>query len=100
MYSKVLFAATNLEANDRANGHDARAMSFFSSTRAAPSNVLLERGDTVLEHGLLVLRVVVLRVLGDIAELARVADAYSATSRRFSVERYSISSLSFTYPLS
>ena len=35
---------------------------------------LLERGDAVLEQRLLVLRVVVLRVLGDVAELARGLD--------------------------
>ena len=36
---------------------------------------LLELRDLVLEHRLLVLRVVVLGVLGDVAELARDADA-------------------------
>ena len=36
---------------------------------------LLELGDLVLEHRLLVLRVVVLGVLGDVAELARNPDA-------------------------
>jgi hypothetical protein len=36
---------------------------------------LLERGDAVLEHGLLVLGVVVLGVLRDVAELTRLLDA-------------------------
>src|SRR6266536_2506962 len=36
---------------------------------------LLERGDAVLQQGLLVLRVVVLGVLGDIPEFTRHADA-------------------------
>ena len=36
---------------------------------------LLELRDPLLEHGLLVLGVVVLGVLGDVAELARLLDA-------------------------
>ena len=41
---------------------------------ARTGEALLELCDLVLEHRLLVLRVVVLRVLGDVAELARSAD--------------------------
>ena len=50
-----------------------RSTSPVSITRAL-TQALLELGDPVLEHRLLVLRVVVLRVLGDVAELARDAD--------------------------
>src|SRR5712692_4638715 len=42
---------------------------------ARVEEALLELGDPVLEHRLLVLGVVVLRVLGDVAELARLLDA-------------------------
>ena len=49
-------------------------ISFFVITRA-DEQPLLELRDPVLEHRLLVLRVVVLGVLGDVAELARDADA-------------------------
>jgi hypothetical protein len=54
----------------------------------------LELRDPRLEHRLLVLRGVVLRVLGDVAELAATL-IRSATSRRRLVERSSISRLSF-----
>ena len=42
---------------------------------AGRPQLLLEPGDAVLEQRLLVLGVVVLGVLGDVAELARLADA-------------------------
>ena len=42
---------------------------------AGLAQALLELRDLRLEHGLLVLRVVVLGVLGDVAELARLRDA-------------------------
>ena len=53
---------------------DVLRVSFFSITRAV-QEPLLELRDPVLEHRLLVLRVVVLGVLGDVAELTRDADA-------------------------
>ena len=43
----------------------------FGVDHARVEEPLLELGDLVLEHRLLVLGVVVLRVLGDLAELAR-----------------------------
>src|SRR4029079_15033277 len=46
---------------------------FLDQTRAGEA--LLELGDLLLDHRLLVLRVVVLRVLGDVAELAGMRDA-------------------------
>jgi hypothetical protein len=56
---------------------------------------LLERRDAVLEHRLLVLRVVVLGVLGDVAELARDADALRDLAALLG-RRYSISCWSFS----
>ncbi len=40
-----------------------------------PAELLLQEADAVLEQGLLVLGVVVLGVLADVAELARLTDA-------------------------
>ena len=53
---------------------------------AGLAQALLELRDLRLEHRLLVLRVVVLGVLGDVAELARLRDArgHLAAARRLS----------------
>ena len=50
------------------------SIAFWSITDRA-AKALLELGDPLLEQGLLVLRVVVLGVLGDVTELARLLDA-------------------------
>ena len=71
-------------------------ISFFVDD-AGVREPLLEQRDARLEMGLLVLRRVVLGVLGDVAELARDADALRDLAAR-SLERYSISSLSFSKP--
>ena len=47
----------------------------LASTTVRRAQPLLELGDPLLEHRLLVLGVVVLGVLGDVAELARLLDA-------------------------
>src|SRR5947207_5063354 len=54
---------------DRLGGHRLRV------DDRGRAQLLLELGDLLLEHGLLVLRVVVLGVLADVAELARLLDA-------------------------
>ena len=72
-YSNVLFAVHVAEAHVAPTETVSFEISFFVITRA-DSEPLLELGDLVLEHRLLVLRVVVLGVLGDVAELARDAD--------------------------
>ena len=73
-YSKVLFACMSrsrtCEPTETASFED-----LLLRDHARREQPLLELGDLVLEHRLLVLRVVVLRVLGDIAELAGDADA-------------------------
>ncbi len=61
------------EAHDRPDRHDAR-VDVVLVYHASAGEALLELRDLVLAHGLLVLRVVVLRVLGDVAELASRAD--------------------------
>ncbi len=59
----------------RADRDDARVDLLLVDHAGVAHQALLELGDPVLEHRLLVLRVVVLGVLGDVAELARDADA-------------------------
>ena len=49
----------------------------FASIDGRRAQLLLDGGDALLEHRLLVLRVVVLGVLRDVAELARLLDALS-----------------------
>ena len=58
----------------RADGDDAR-VDLAGLDHARVRQAVLELGDPVLEHRLLVLGVVVLRVLGDVTELAGGADA-------------------------
>src|SRR5437899_10631850 len=62
------------QAYDRADRDDAR-VDPLRVDHACIAEALLELGDPVLEHHLLVLRVVVLRVLGDLPELAGSGDA-------------------------
>ena len=62
------------QAHDGADGHDARVDAPLVDDLGV-REPLLELRDAVLEHHLLVLRVVVLRVLGDLAELASCCDA-------------------------
>jgi hypothetical protein len=62
------------QPHDGADRNDAR-VDVARVDHARGEQALLELGDLVLEHRLLVLRVVVLGVLGDVAELARNADA-------------------------
>ena len=62
------------EAHHRADGHDAR-VDLLDVDHARVGETILELRDPVLEHHLLVLRVVVLGVLGDLAELARGGDS-------------------------
>ena len=61
------------QPHDRADRDDAR-VDVVGVDHARTGESLLELRDLVLEHRLLVLRVVVLGVLGDVAELARGAD--------------------------
>ena len=72
-YSTVSFASTSLSRTFEPTETTLVSTSPVSMTRAF-SEPLLELRDLVLEHGLLVLRVVVLGVLGDVAELAGDAD--------------------------
>ena len=62
------------QAHDGADRDDAR-VDLPLVDDLGVREALLELGDAVLEHHLLVLRVVVLGVLGDLAELARSRDA-------------------------
>ena len=73
-YSIVLFASMSRSRTCEPTETTSFEISFFVITRA-DEQPLLELRDPVLEHRLLVLRVVVLGVLGDVAELARDADA-------------------------
>ena len=73
-YSTVSFASTSRSRTTEPTETTLVSTSSVSITRAF-EQALLELGDLVLEHRLLVLRVVVLGVLGDVAELARDADA-------------------------
>jgi len=82
------------QPDDRADRDDAR-VDVVRVDHARVEQALLELGDLVLEHRLLVLRVVVLGVLGDLAELARDANAI-ATSRRLSVRSRSSSCVNFS----
>ena len=61
------------QAHGRAD-RDAVLRDLLLRDHARREQPLLELGDPVLEHRLLVLRVVVLGVLGDVAELAGNAD--------------------------
>ena len=74
-YSVVSFASTSRRrttAPTETTLVSTRRLSMTLRVREA----LLELRDAVLEHHLLVLRVVVLRVLGDLAELAGSGDAF------------------------
>src|SRR3954447_19494096 len=62
------------QADVRADG-DRVLQDLLLRDHAGSEQPVLELGDLVVEHGLLVLGVVVLRVLGDVAELACDADA-------------------------
>ena len=73
VYSNVLLAAMSFRRTTDADRDDA-FRDVLLLEHAGGAETLLERRDAMLEHRLLVLRVVVLRVLGDVAELARVAD--------------------------
>ena len=86
-YSTRLLRVDVAEPHDRADRDDAR-VDLVGVDHARVREPLLELRDLVLEHRLLVLRVVVLGVLGDVAELAGVR-IRSATSRRWSVRRAS-----------
>src|SRR3954453_18005222 len=69
-----LLGADVAQLHLRADGDDVLGdVLLRDHARAAES--ILERGDAVLEQGLLVLRVVVLGVLGDVAELTGGLDA-------------------------
>ena len=74
VYSTVWFGADVLQPHLRADRDDAQ-VDIAGVDHARIGEPLLERRDLVLEHRLLVLGVVVLRVLGDVPELARDADA-------------------------
>ena len=73
-YSTVSFASTSRSRTTEPTETTLVSTSFVSITRAL-SEPLLELRDLVLEHRLLVLRVVVLGVLGDLAELTGDANA-------------------------
>ena len=73
-YSTVSLASTSRSRTTRADRDDAR-VDVVDVDHARAEQALLELGDLVLEHRLLVLRVVVLGVLGDLAELAGDANA-------------------------
>jgi hypothetical protein len=62
------------EADLRPDGHDA-GRDLLLVHHTGTRQTLLQRRDAVLEHRLLVLRIVVLGVLGDVAEFARLLDA-------------------------
>ena len=68
-YSTVSFASTSRRRTTEPTETTLVSMSFGLITRAC-GEPLVELGDAVLEHHLLVLRVVVLGVLGDLAERA------------------------------
>src|SRR5207248_8484421 len=63
-----------LDVDDRADAHLVGAQLLGVDHRGG-AQLVRELRDLGLEHGLLVLGVVVLRVLGDVAELARLLDA-------------------------
>src|SRR5215210_7853395 len=63
-----------LDVDERAHAHDV-VVELGGVDHRGRAQLVLERSDARLEHGLLVLGVVVLRVLGDVTELARFLDA-------------------------
>jgi hypothetical protein len=63
-----------LDVHDRADLHHV-GRQVFGLDNGRHAQLLLQLRDTALDHRLLVLRVVVLRVLGDVSELARLLDA-------------------------
>ena len=69
-YSTVCFAAMSRSLTFEPTETTSLAIVLLRD-HAGAAEPLLERRDAVLEQRLLVLRVVVLRVLGDVAELAR-----------------------------
>ena len=73
-YSVVSFASTSRRRTTAPIETTLVSTRFLSMT-VGVREALLELRDAVLEHHLLVLRVVVLRVLGDLAEFARGRDA-------------------------
>ena len=72
-YSMVSLASTSRRRTTDPIGDDAR-VDVLRVDHAGVGEALLELRDAVLEHHLLVLRVVVLGVLGDLTELARRGD--------------------------
>ena len=74
-YSTVL-SACDVAQPDGGPYRDAVLRDLLLGDHARRQQPLLELGDAVLEHRLLVLGVVVLRVLGDVAELACDADPF------------------------
>ena len=90
----LLFADTSRSFTCEPTETTSFSMSSFVMTRAARAS---PQDDAMLEQRLVVLGVVVLGVLGDVAELTR-ERMRSATSRRLSFDRCSISSLSFLKP--
>ena len=77
-----LLAALVLDRDLAAERHGV-ARDLGRVDHAGGAQLLLELGDLVLEHRLLVLRVVVLGVLRDVAELARLADAVGDVATAF-----------------
>ncbi len=73
-YSVGLLRVDVPQAHDRAHGDDAR-VDLLRVDHPGVREPLVELRDAMLEHHLLVLRVVVLGVLGDLAECARRGDA-------------------------
>ena len=72
-YSTVCFASTSRRRTTAPDGDDARVDALLVDELGV-REALLELRDAVLEHHLLVLRVVVLGVLRDLAELTRRRD--------------------------
>ena len=88
------------EFHVRAEGDDVLRDRILLLDHARGQEPLLELGDPVLEHRLLVLGVVVLRVLGDVAELPGDPDAVGHLAALIAARRGSISSSAFRTPLS
>ena len=86
VYSTVWFASTSLRRTFAPIETTLRSTSPLSD-HARVREALLELRDLVLEHRLLVLRVVVLCVLGDVSELPRDADAIGHLSALLGRER-------------
>ena len=83
-YSAVSFASTSRRRTTAPTETTLVSTRFLSMTWAF-EQALLELRDAVLEHHLLVLRVVVLGVLGDLAELTGSARCAPRLSRRLVV---------------